>query len=101
MNSLQFLERAQLEIEESSEWYEKQSPGLGSRFIDAVEEKMKFIIQSPELFPIKRGSYREAPLTKFPFSIVFKFRKQENSIVIFSVFHNSRNPKHKFSPKKK
>lgn len=100
MNAIRFLERAVVELEDSSVWYEKQSSGLGDRFIDVVDKKLDLILHNPELFPIKKYSYREAVLATFPFSIVFRFEKKNSLVTIISIFHNKRNPKEKFKLKK-
>lgn len=101
MNNIHFPERAQIELEESSIWYEEQSAGLGDRFIDAVHKKPDLVVQNPEFFPKKTSKYREAVLETFPFSIIFRFDKKNNLVTIISIFHNSRNPKHKYNQNRK
>jgi plasmid stabilization system protein ParE len=102
MNHIRFLERAQIEFEDSSGWHEKQSAGPGDRFIDVIhKKKLDLVVQNPELFPKKTKNYREAVLATFPFSIIFRFDKKNNLVTIVSVFHKSRNPKHKYNQNRK
>lgn len=96
MRGLIFLNRAQAELDDSAVWYEEQSYGLGNRFIDVVEQKLELILSNPESFPKRNSSYREAVIRTFPYSIIFKYNKKEDPIVVYSIFHNKRNPKSKF-----
>ena len=100
MNRPHFLARAQTELEDSAVWYEKQGTGLGDRFLDEFQKKLDLVLESPEIFPLKKKKYREAVLKNFPFSIIFEFDREEKAIIIISVFHNSRNPKKKFKQRK-
>jgi toxin ParE1/3/4 len=97
IRSLIFLNRAQTDLNDSAAWYEEQSYGLGSRFIDVVQQKLELILNNPEAFPQKSsGGYREAAIRTFPFSVVYKLNKKEGIIVVYSIFRNKRNPKWKF-----
>lgn len=89
--------KASKEFSNSFDWYEDQQEGLGNRFEKAVYEKLNDIQQYPERYPQKRKPYREIKVKKFPFLIVYKFYKLKNTILIISIFHTSRNPKHKYT----
>lgn len=39
--------QAELDLLESAQWYELQKPGLGSRFIEAVEDKFIGSMKTP------------------------------------------------------
>lgn len=41
---------------------------------------------------MKFGEVRIAFLKKFPFGIHYVYKEKENQIIIYSVFHTSRNP---------
>jgi hypothetical protein len=47
---LKFSSRALREISEAQEWYELQSPGLGEKFIAAMELQLKRLEQAPLLY---------------------------------------------------
>ena len=81
---------------EASIWYEMQAEGLGARFEQSVEQKVAQIVNSPYLFSIIGGAYRQAGIDSFPFVIVYKFRKHKKDIYISAIFHTKRNPRHKF-----
>ena len=90
---LTIKEEAGLEIIESYLFYESKSIGLGERFLDNLDLYFDRIQNFPEHYQIKRKPYREAFVKKFPFVIVFEIL--ENEIVIYAVFHSSRNPSEK------
>jgi len=89
---LEVRDRASVEFIEAYLWYEQQRDGLGEEFHDEVQEHFEFLRQRPEGFAKWRGSYQKINLERFPFLIIFGVVK--NTVVVFSVFHNKRDPKH-------
>jgi len=85
--------RALNQIQKSYDFYESKSFGLGDRYIATVEKYIERITVNPKHFQIKREGIREAYLQKFPFVIVFQI--VNDTIIIYSVFHTSRNPSDK------
>jgi hypothetical protein len=85
VNKLVLLEDAVIEWQNSVDWYEAQSPGLGIQFAEVIEKKLNF---------------REAIVNVFPFSIIFEFNSKNREVIITSIFHNKRSPKGKFKRKK-
>lgn len=82
---------AESEIEETIEFYERRRKGLGKQFLHYFKGYLKILKINPELFSIKKPPfYRELPLKKFPFVIVYEIF--QNEVIIYSVFHTSRNP---------
>lgn len=82
---------ASLEITESIDFYESRRKGLGKEFLIYLKSVFHILKSNPELFPVKRKSiYREVSLKKFPFTIIYEIMKDE--VIIYSVFHTSRNP---------
>lgn len=91
---IRILPLAEKEIEESIEFYESRRKGLGKQFLTYLRSYLKVLKTNPELFAIKKGpSYREMTLVKFPFVIIYEIIETE--IIIYSVFHTSRNPERK------
>lgn len=91
---IKILPLAEKEIDESIEFYEGRSKGLGKQFLTYLNSYLKVLKTNPELFEIKKEpSYREMTLVKFPFVIIYEIIGTE--IIIYSVFHTSRNPKMK------
>ena len=86
--------KARQELLDAWIWYEDEQPGLGERFIREIFLKTELIQANPLQYSVK-GKYREAKTDKFPFLLVYKIIKKDNLILIASVFHTSRHPKHK------
>ncbi|MCZ8090893.1 MAG: type II toxin-antitoxin system RelE/ParE family toxin [Flavobacterium sp.] len=91
---VKFLKLAEIEINESFDFYESRSKGLGLQFLKYLKSYVTILVTKPELFEIKKQPfYRELPLKKFPFVIVYEIMADE--VIIHSVFHTSRNPSKK------
>ena len=86
-------EEANFEIIESYVFYESKSKGLGDRFLNQLDIYFERIQSFPEHYQIKRNPYREAFIKKFPFVIIYEII--ENEIIVYAVFHSSRNPQMK------
>jgi hypothetical protein len=72
------------------------SEGLGERFEKMVEKQVEQIIQHPENYHISKASYREVSTEVFPYTIVYKLNKRKKLIYISAIYHNKRNPQHKY-----
>ena len=91
---IRILPLAEKEIDESIEFYESRSKGLGKQFLTYLRSYLKVLKTNPELFEIKKQPvYREMTLVKFPFVIIYEIIGTD--IIIHSVFHTSRNPERK------
>lgn len=87
---IKILPLAEKEIDESIEFYENRSKGLGKQFLIYLKTYLKVLKTNPEIFEIKKEpGYQEMTLVKFPFVIIYEII--ENEIVIYSVFHTSRS----------
>ena len=82
---------AQIDIEESALWYEQQKGGLGSVFLQAIEDKLLIIKGSPNLFEIKYKQIRQVFLYRFPFSIHYIIDME--IIFVLAILHTNRNPR--------
>ena len=99
MYKLILSEEATKEFSEAAQWYEEKSGGLGEKYINIIQGKLKLIQQFPERYPKRKKYFREAVIKTFPYSIVYVFYKKEQIILILSIFHSSRNPRNKFKKK--
>lgn len=78
------------DVQEAFDWYEAQSKGTGERLLTEIDEFVAFIIQRPEGPAKWRSRYRKVTLKRFPYQLVY--RSERGAIIIYSVFHSSRNP---------
>ncbi len=87
-----FLSPALAEIGESAEFYEERVSGLGADFLDEVDAAIDRILQLPEAWGRLGGNYRKCNLRRFPYSVIYSIQSDE-TIIIVSVFHQSREPR--------
>jgi plasmid stabilization system protein ParE len=88
---IRFRPAAQAEYDEAADWYEAQQPGLGKRFIEAIETVMNEVAVAPERWPEVLANVRERPISRWPYCIYYKV--SDNHIEVLAVFHASRDPK--------
>ena len=81
---------AELDIESSALWYERQQPGLGNRFVNVLNEVLVRIADNPLQFPQLEKSVRRALLPRFPYGIYFL--PEPNRLVILAVLHLRHHP---------
>lgn len=53
-NNIIFSSLAQTELEESYDWYEDKSVGLGGRFADVIYQSAQKIAKHPLFYPLKQ-----------------------------------------------
>jgi len=87
---------AQDELAESYQWYEERLEGLGSRFFAAIQKKFDSIMLSPQLYPKKKGNYREVSVKDFPFTIIYEVLEKQKIVFVSYVFHTKRDPRLKY-----
>ena len=85
-----FHPEARAELTEHARYYENRSQGLGTDFLEAVEEATRRIAQSPQAGPIERGNIRKRLVSGFPFTILYEI--QPDRIYIAAVMHQHRRP---------
>ena len=72
------------------DWYERELPGLGSRFSQELDVQVGRIASHPLRFPLRLKDMRSARLRRFPYSLFF--RVTDNEIAVIACFHASRDP---------
>ena len=90
MRELRILQEAEQEYHSSIEYYSDRDPGVGSRFVSAVEDKLQKIRESPLSYALVSRNIREAIVAKFPYAIYFTVN--DESVDVWAVFHHCRNP---------
>ena len=82
---------AELDLEETAFWYEKQRDGLGDEFLDEIQVTLRLMAENPSMYSVVHRHTRRALIKRFPFGIYFRI--EQNSIVVVAVMHGSRHPK--------
>jgi hypothetical protein len=94
MHQIILKPRAVLMIKDAYDWYQEQRKGLGEIFLTELDRCFKRLKINPTNNPKIIRNYRQARLQRFPYVVLFEIIKTD--IVVLSVFHTRRNPKHKF-----
>ncbi len=87
---------AKKELEDSHQWYEDRSIGLGKRFIALVDKKINEIALNPLRFPKTKNGFRETMMSIFPFIIIYEVYEKDQLIFVSYIFHAKRNPRIKY-----
>ncbi len=91
---VELFDTATADLQESYDWYEERSFGLGERFIREVDEYLDIVARNPYQFQVQFSEkYRFALLKRFPFRIVYYIEEEIHQVNVTAVFHTSRNPK--------
>jgi toxin ParE1/3/4 len=85
---------AEDDTEQAYNWYEDQRKGLGEEFLVELESIYRNMENFPRAFGKLTKIYRRAPLKRFPYLVIYEIKRKE--IIVYAVFHMSRNPKSRF-----
>lgn len=86
--------KATVDLKKIISWYEDQSPGLGERFLNSMNTKLKRIAKQPQEFMFVSKNVQRAHLKEFPFYIFFT--KEALTIIILRVRHQKQKPIKRF-----
>ena len=78
------------DIKGSYNWYEERLQGLGSGFLNELEDGYTAIQNFPETWATFHYGFKSYILNRFPFSILYQI--MDEKIFIIAVMHNSRKP---------
>lgn len=88
--NLEIKVEAKNEIVETAHYYSQKVKGLEVRFIEQLEIVVDIILNNPKTCKRIYKDFRQAALKKFPYVVLYEF--EENTVIIYSVFHTSQNP---------
>jgi toxin ParE1/3/4 len=86
---------AEAELAEIARWYDDRRPGLGRAFVEAVDDILAVVAETPLAFvAVERADprlgIRQAPMARFPYLIVYLVSKEEVRVIAFA--HQRRDP---------
>ena len=85
-----FHRLAEIELCDAAEYYEAESPGLGTAFLDEVERCIDFIGENPEAGTLIRGPIRRRLVHRFPFGILYSYTS--HGVRILAIMNLKRRP---------
>ena len=69
MKAYQFHPEALIEADDAALFYQKQQPGLETRFLEALEDAITRIRRNPLLYRRIDGEIRKCRLLRFPYGV--------------------------------
>lgn len=82
MYTIRFTDDAEMDLDESYNWYENQKSDLGIEFVRSVNRTLEFIQDNPLLYKSVYKYVRKAKIYKFPFNIYYLITPQFNQIFL-------------------
>ncbi len=85
-----FHPEALKEYAQAVEYYLQKNSKIAQAFIDAIEETIYRIRETPTRYSIFDEDIRRCLTRKFPYSVLYTI--EQDSIIILAVMHSSRKP---------
>lgn len=85
-----FHRLARRELTEAAEYYERESPGLGAAFLDAVESSVSAILEHPVAGTPIHENVRRRLVQRFPYGVLYAV--EDDSVRVLAVMHLKRRP---------
>ena len=82
---------AEDDLDEASGWYERKQPGLGKRFLAAVDDTIVRIRSWPEFGIVVHKIMRRANVRRFPYGVFYVIKTDR--IIVVGVLHGRRAPR--------
>jgi hypothetical protein len=87
---INFLEIAEIELDEAIDYYNYESPGLGDAFLNEVLNALDRIGEFSEAWQRSSKRTRRCQTRRFPYGIIYQIR--DNEILVIAVAHLHRKP---------
>ena len=84
--------KAQIDILEGIEWYDKQAYDLGKRFYQTIQANFKILCINP-FFQVRYEDVRCLPLEKYPYMVHFVIDEEREQVIILGIICTHRGPK--------
>jgi plasmid stabilization system protein ParE len=90
MLSVEFLNLAQNELDDTFEYYEFQQENLGYRFVEEVMNSLELITAYPEAWMQSSAHTRRCLIKTFPYGIIYQ--KRDDIIIIVAIASLHKKP---------
>jgi plasmid stabilization system protein ParE len=90
MPRLRVRPEAEVDAFEAAVWYERERPGLGVEYLEAIGAAFQRIEEAPRQFPAVFHDIRRAILHRFPFGVFFTL--DDDVVTVVAVTHLHRHP---------
>ena len=89
---VRFLKPAPAEVDDAFAWYEIQSRGLGTKFLDDFDRAIRRIVAYPLASTEIDEGLRRCLLSRFPYGIIYGIDAE--TIIVVAVAHLHREPQY-------
>ena len=90
MNDYDFLEAAQIELEEGVKYFNEQQADLGYEFVNEVAAALNRILRYPEAWTQLSKRTRRCRTKRFPYGVVYQIRGDR--VLVVAIMHLHRKP---------
>ena len=90
MERVSFHRLARRELGDAALFYDLESPGLGSAFLDEVEHCTRTILEFPEAGQLVIGTVRRRLIRRFPYALLYSVKADR--IRVLAVMNLKRRP---------
>jgi len=90
MGPVSFHPLAERELNDAARYYDIESPGLGSAFLDAVQQTYLSILDHPQSGTVVVGVVRRRLIRRFPYALLYSC--ESGSIRVLAVMSLNRRP---------
>ncbi len=89
---IRVLDEALAELLVATKWYDLQRDGLGDELLEAINDALTLIQESPNAWPVMPGSRgaRRYVCKGFPYAVFYTIHSE--SIWVVAIAHTSRHP---------
>jgi len=94
--SIAYQQRAIIEYEVAAGWYKERSEQAAVNFETAVNKKLNLLRENPKRYRKTYFEFRELPLDKYPFNIIYLVDDIKMMVIVSSIYHHKRNPEKKY-----
>lgn len=77
MDRVSYHRLARRELNETAQYYESESPGLGSAFLDEAVRCTQAIANFPEAGPLITETIRRRLLLRFPYALLYTIKSDQ------------------------
>lgn len=89
---IRFLKPALSEVDDAVVWYDSQSFGLGTQFLDDLDRVVRRIVSYPLSCPEIEPNLRRCLLSRFPYGLIYGV--DADTIIVVAVSHLHREPRY-------
>ena len=90
MERVSYHRLARRELNEAAQFYDSESPGLGSAFLDEIERCTQAIANFPEAGPLIIGTIHRRLVLRFPYALLYSIK--QDRLRVLAVMNLKRRP---------